>query len=105
MSSYGVSSIRLYRSILKEHKRLLPQDLRKLGDTYLRSEFKAHKEVNEEQAKIFYASWSEYLQNLQNGQHGRSLTETEVSQFSEDQIGKLRSLKEETIKSSEDDSK
>jgi hypothetical protein len=38
----GVSALRLYRSILKEHQKKLPPMFRELGDNYVREEFKRH---------------------------------------------------------------
>ena len=43
------ASLTLYRQILQEHRQRLPALMRKLGDDYVRSEFKAHKAAKPEQ--------------------------------------------------------
>ena len=37
--------IPLYRRLLRTHRKFLPQEMRLLGDEYVKSEFRAHKEV------------------------------------------------------------
>lgn len=53
--------LKLYREILRAHKKL-PEAQRKLGDSYVRSEFRAHKDIdNPLQIVGFLSSWQEYL--------------------------------------------
>ena len=68
-------ALQLYRNILKAHKRYLPYEMRRLGDSYVKSEFKLFKAVtNEGQLNQFYTGWNEYLdQLLQTGRTKESL--------------------------------
>lgn len=38
--------IPLYRRLFRAHRRHLPQDMRLLGDEYVRSEFRAHRNID-----------------------------------------------------------
>jgi hypothetical protein len=54
----------LYRSILRAHKKFLPNDLRSIGDVYVKQEFKLHKTAKPEQADAFMTEWTGYLDQL-----------------------------------------
>lgn len=47
----------LYKTILKLH-RGLPKELQELGQTYVRDEFRRHKNCNPKEAQIFMIEWS-----------------------------------------------
>ena len=49
--------IPLYRRLLRAHRRCLPRDMRLLGDEYIKSEFRAHREV-ENPMHIVSSVWS-----------------------------------------------
>jgi hypothetical protein len=68
-------AIQLYRNILHAHRRYLPLELRQLGDSYVKSEFKLFKAVtNEGQLDQFYMGWNDYLEQLlQTGRTKESL--------------------------------
>nr|XP_033786966.1 succinate dehydrogenase assembly factor 3, mitochondrial isoform X8 [Geotrypetes seraphini] len=52
-----VSQVRcLYKKILRLHK-ILPLDLKVLGDQYVKDEFKRHKTVNPTEAQRFLEEW------------------------------------------------
>ncbi|KAJ1732416.1 hypothetical protein LPJ61_002054 [Coemansia biformis] len=54
-------ALQLYRSILRTH-RLLPRELRFVGDQYVRSEFRSHRAVTEKRfLDQFFAQWASYL--------------------------------------------
>jgi hypothetical protein len=38
--------IPLYRRLLRAHRKFLPSEMRLLGDEYIKSEFRAHREVD-----------------------------------------------------------
>jgi hypothetical protein len=58
-------TLKLYRSILQAHKRHLPQEMRQLGDAYVKQEFKLHKDVTKpEQLTPFFTAWQDYLQQI-----------------------------------------
>jgi hypothetical protein len=47
----------LYKRILRLHY-ALPPDLRLMGDTYVKSEFRLHKAASNEQALLFLREWT-----------------------------------------------
>lgn len=47
----------LYKTILRLH-RGLPKELQELGQTYVRDEFKRHKNCNAKETQIFMLEWS-----------------------------------------------
>ena len=53
------TAVLLYRNILRAHKRFLPNEMKGLGDSYVKSEFKLFKQVtDEQQLKQFYVEWN-----------------------------------------------
>ena len=48
---------RLYRRLLRLHERL-PGDFSALGRRFVQEEFKKHKDVSQEQAKMFTKEWT-----------------------------------------------
>lgn len=60
----------LYRSLLRAH-RSLPSDMRSLGDSYVRDEFKRHQKIdNPLQIVAFHSQWQMYLEQLKGGKDG-----------------------------------
>ncbi len=56
--------LKLYRGILRLH-RLLPVELRVLGDNYVKNEFRLHRQVRDEAVLMtFFNEWSQYHWNL-----------------------------------------
>lgn len=47
----------LYKTILRLH-RGLPNELQELGQTYVRDEFRRHKNCNPKEARTFMLEWS-----------------------------------------------
>jgi len=88
----------LYRSILKGHQRILPSDLRQLGDKYVRDEFKRHKAAKPEFIASFMSEWQAYLQQLEQGAMGRELSQEELEALNDEQQVQLRNLRLETEK-------
>lgn len=93
-------ALALYRAILKAHITKLPLDLRHLGSSYVRKEFKLHKQVTQEpQLREFFSAWEGYLEVLQRqadvGKFGAHLDEKDRKLFNDDQKEKLVQLKEE----------
>lgn len=90
--------IKLYRSILRAHAHKLPQELRPLGDEYVKAEFKAHQNIDNPLHIVgFLTSWQDYLKNLDGGEwmEGK-LTRDEVDKMSPEQVGQLYELMIET---------
>lgn len=112
----------IYRSILRLHARHLPEKMRAIGDTYVRSEFKLHKNVtNEKQKTQFIQGWMNYLTTMkktvdaQERSHSNDLVDqlgdskaysmTKFGshlppdvQLTDDQRNKIQQLKQEAFK-------
>ncbi|KAL3787748.1 hypothetical protein ACHAW5_002216 [Stephanodiscus triporus] len=59
-------ALSLYKSILRAHDRYLPsQSMRQLGDAYVKSEFRLHKNAKPEQASMFFVEWEKYLEHIE----------------------------------------
>jgi hypothetical protein len=54
----------LYRSLLRAHKNYLPQEMRQVGDAYVKAEFRLHKSAKPEQAQTFLTEWTAYLDQI-----------------------------------------
>lgn len=64
MTSNHVSEVRkLYKFILRLH-RSLPADLRFLGDSYAKEEFRLHKKCKPDEARIFLNEWKVLFNKL-----------------------------------------
>ncbi|XP_005388133.1 PREDICTED: succinate dehydrogenase assembly factor 3, mitochondrial [Chinchilla lanigera] len=110
MPGRHVSRVRaLYRRILHLH-RLLPLDLKALGDQYVKEEFRRHKTVGSEDAQRFLQEWEVYAATLrqqanENRQNstgeacfGTPLSEEKLNDFRDEQIGQLQELMQEATK-------
>ncbi|XP_060760018.1 succinate dehydrogenase assembly factor 3, mitochondrial [Neoarius graeffei] len=109
MGSPGqVSRVRaLYKRILVLH-RLLPVDLRVLGDQYLKDEFRRHKSASPDQVQHFMKEWEDYRDTLQTQvleaagsdkmAFGTDLSEQQLRGFQDEQIGQLYELMLESTK-------
>ena len=108
------AALSLYRGILRAHKSHLPAEMRSLGDTYVKSEFKLHKNVgNASQLEQFFTAWEDYLDQMLKTarikESSLSLGEKEMKanfgqhlspdiKLSEEQELQLEKLKEEASK-------
>mmetsp|Transcript_28942 Transcript_28942/g.42529 ORF Transcript_28942/g.42529 Transcript_28942/m.42529 type:complete len:121 (-) Transcript_28942:577-939(-) len=55
----------LYRSLLRAHQTYLPAEMKQLGDAYVKSEFRLHKNVTKpEQLSAFFREWERYLDQI-----------------------------------------
>ena len=109
-------AISLYRNILRAHKRYLPHEMKGLGDSYVKNEFRLFKNVKDEnQLDQFYSSWQQYLQQILDTARAKEFVSSgsisdaeEITSFgqhlpndvelSEEQREQLFKLKEETSK-------
>ncbi|XP_061698044.1 succinate dehydrogenase assembly factor 3, mitochondrial [Syngnathoides biaculeatus] len=99
----------LYKRILVLH-RFLPIHLKALGDSYVKDEFRRHKNASPEEAKSFMSEWENYKDTLQsqvldsvrdkNGylKFGIDMSEEKLSHFQDEQIGQLYELLLESTK-------
>ncbi len=66
--------------------------MRALGDAYVSSEFKLHKDVkNEEQLGKFFTGWEEYLSHIEQTARARESRAAGISEI-EDESAKLYSF-------------
>jgi hypothetical protein len=98
MSVQRAQVLALYRTVLKSHARILPSDMRQLGDSYVREEFRRHKEAKPEFVAAFMSEWSGYLQQLQQGEVGKQLSKEEIAELNDEQQVQLSNLRLETDK-------
>ena len=112
--------LKLYKSILRLH-RLMPAELRVLGDNYVKNEFRLHRSVRDEKVlETFFNEWSQYHWNLVGQLEadlagmqkqllkplGRKLEMKRLSELNEDQLYTLMELRKhatsEEVKSESD---
>ena len=105
VSKTHVQSVkRLYKLVFQLHKSL-PVELREIGNSYVRNEFKLHKAATPDQAKTFLTEWANYAQTLMKQlkpnagpkRIGLNL-EDKIENFNEGQITQLYELFQETKK-------
>ena len=96
--------LHLYRAILREHRKRLPLVMRKLGDDYVRSEFRSHKSAKAQEVTQFMNAWGDYLLKirLQRDRFGSNLNDNVQKAFSEEQKKKLDELRTEALNSFKD---
>ncbi|XP_045469701.1 succinate dehydrogenase assembly factor 3, mitochondrial [Harmonia axyridis] len=103
MNPNHLRQVRLLYKVILKLNRGLPSALKELGNTYVRDEFKRHKNCDQDQAKIFMTEWTNYALDLSNqlgvkgikeglSGVGKSLTEEELEKFNDDQILQLYDL-------------
>ena len=64
-SSNATKALKLYRSILRQHRKLPDVNMRVLGDQYVHHEFQQHaKTTNPDHLKQFFFGWEQYLDIL-----------------------------------------
>ncbi|KAL9113952.1 MAG: hypothetical protein Q9227_002086 [Pyrenula ochraceoflavens] len=85
--------IPLYRRILRTHRRL-PLDQRVFGDTYVKAEFRRHRDIENPLHVIgFLTEWQLYAQKLEGDEwKGEQLDKTFVERLSDQQVGQLWEL-------------
>ncbi|XP_057293481.1 succinate dehydrogenase assembly factor 3, mitochondrial-like [Hydractinia symbiolongicarpus] len=99
---------RLYRRVLKLH-RCLPVELKNLGDEYAKDEFRRNKTANQLQAYEFIKEWKNYCTTLENqlqlsdSEIGKNLQKENMDSLSQDQLGQLYQLQQETVRIKKND--
>ena len=90
-----VTVLLLYRSILRLHSKHLPYRMRVIGDAYVKSEFRLHKNVtNEIQKAQFLQGWMSYLTTMkQNIHHQEKIQNKPGNLVDETRESELESLK------------
>ncbi|ODV86153.1 hypothetical protein CANARDRAFT_6646 [[Candida] arabinofermentans NRRL YB-2248] len=92
----------LYRSLLRANRKL-GKDERSLGDKYIKSEFRAHKNLENPLHIVgFLTAWQDYLSMVNRNQNNESdwkkyqLKSEDLVKLSDEQIGQLYELMKET---------
>lgn len=57
--------VALYRRLLRLHRARLPFHLRRLGDAYVREEFRKHAKTDAKWLGAFFAEWGAYAETLE----------------------------------------
>jgi Complex1_LYR-like len=86
--------IPLYRRLLRIHRKKLGLEQRVFGDTYLKAEFRRHKDVENPLHIIgFLTKWQEYGQKLEGDDWKEQILDrSTVEKMSDQQIGQLYEL-------------
>ncbi|XP_035665723.1 succinate dehydrogenase assembly factor 3, mitochondrial-like [Branchiostoma floridae] len=94
----------LYRQILRLHRRL-PTHFRAIGDQYTKDEFHRHKKAGAAEVQTFMREWKNYAKMLQEqlakdeaAPVGESLPPEKIENFTDEQLGQLFELQQETTK-------
>ncbi|EDR03989.1 uncharacterized protein LACBIDRAFT_185737 [Laccaria bicolor S238N-H82] len=89
--------IPLFRRVLRAHRHL-PLSMRSLGDAYVKSEYRRHRETTNPVHIIgFLSQWKMYLDGLPQGEEaknfkGKKLDHTVFEKMSSEQLGQLYEL-------------
>ncbi|KZF24351.1 ACN9-domain-containing protein [Xylona heveae TC161] len=86
--------IPLYRRLLRAHRHKLPPEMRLLGDQYVKSEFRAHRSVDNPVHIIgFLTEWQLYAQQLEGeAWKDDKLDKAKIDKMSDQQLGQLYEL-------------
>ncbi|MCJ1305703.1 acetate non-utilizing protein 9 [Hypocenomyce scalaris] len=86
--------IPLYRRLLRTHRNYLPKEMRLLGDEYVKSEFRAHRDVENPVHIIgFLTEWQMYAQKIEGDSWmGEKLDGGKIEKMSDQQLGQLYEL-------------
>ncbi|KAF2661630.1 ACN9-domain-containing protein [Lophiostoma macrostomum CBS 122681] len=98
--------IPLYRRLLRTHRKILGPQERVLGDMYVKSEFRAHKDIDNPVHIIgFLTEWQYYAQTLEGDSwKGDKMDRAKIDKMSDQQIGQLYELMQAIRKQETEDS-
>ncbi|GAA98460.1 uncharacterized protein L969DRAFT_423207 [Mixia osmundae IAM 14324] len=87
----------LYRRLLRVHRKQLPNEMRLMGDLYIKDEFRRHRSTDNPLHIVgFLAQWKTYLDELERQQpgmrEGKPLDNALLDKLSSEQIGQLHEL-------------
>ena len=97
--------IPLYRRLFRAHRKQLRSQERVLGDQYIKSEFRAHRNVENPLHIVgFLTEWQLYAQKLEgDAWHEEKLEQAKVEKMNDEQIGQLYELMRAIQGKSEED--
>ncbi|PGH18981.1 acetate non-utilizing protein 9, mitochondrial [Helicocarpus griseus UAMH5409] len=86
--------LQLYRRLLRAHRKKLPAHMRLLGDEYVKSEFRAHRNIDNPIHIVgFLTEWQIYAQKLEGDTwQGEKLDKAKIDKMSDQQIGQVYEL-------------
>ncbi|KAK5125149.1 hypothetical protein LTR85_000825 [Meristemomyces frigidus] len=86
--------IPLYRRLLRAHRKHLEPEMRVLGDKYIMSEFRAHREIDNPVHIVgFLSEWQMYAQQIEGDLwRGEKMDKSKVDKMSDQQIGQMYEL-------------
>ncbi|KAI6848860.1 hypothetical protein KC332_g1555 [Hortaea werneckii] len=86
--------IPLYRRLLRAHRKFLPAEMRVLGDEYIKSEFRAHRDTDNPVHIVgFLTEWQTYAQQIEGENwRGEKMDKSKVDKMSDQQVGQLYEL-------------
>ncbi|KAI7278502.1 hypothetical protein KC345_g5922 [Hortaea werneckii] len=86
--------IPLYRRLLRAHRKFLPAEMRVLGDEYIKSEFRAHRDTDNPVHIVgFLTEWQTYAQQIEGENwRGEKMDKGKVDKMSDQQVGQLYEL-------------
>ncbi|KAL8950416.1 MAG: hypothetical protein Q9222_003554 [Ikaeria aurantiellina] len=86
--------IPLYRRLLRAHRKFLASEMRVLGDEYVKSEFRAHRSVDNPIHIVgFLKEWQMYAQQVEGDSwKGDRLDPEKIDKMSDQQLGQLYEL-------------
>ncbi|KAG9597755.1 ACN9-domain-containing protein, partial [Aureobasidium melanogenum] len=86
--------IPLYRRLLRGHRKHLPPEMRVLGDEYVKSEFRAHRNVDNPIHIIgFLTEWQGYAQQIEGEKwRGEKMDKAKIDKMSDEQIAQMYEL-------------
>eukprot|EP00656_Telonema_subtile_P050208 TRINITY_DN644_c0_g1_i1.p2 TRINITY_DN644_c0_g1~~TRINITY_DN644_c0_g1_i1.p2 ORF type:complete len:118 (+),score=42.12 TRINITY_DN644_c0_g1_i1:180-533(+) len=93
--SMSSAPLSLFRRILRLHRFKLPADMRHLGDSYVKEEFRLHRTAPPQQVSVFMSEWKQYAAQLEEQvtDFGKELSDVEMEGLTleqQQQLGKLR---------------
>ncbi|MCJ1281840.1 acetate non-utilizing protein 9 [Xylographa opegraphella] len=96
--------IPLYRRLLRTHRKHLPKEMRLLGDEYIKSEFRAHRNIENPVHIIgFLTEWQMYAQKLEGDLWlGEKIDSGKIDKMSDQQLGQLYELMQAIQKRDQD---
>ncbi|VVT55399.1 uncharacterized protein SAPINGB_P004577 [Magnusiomyces paraingens] len=87
----------LFRRVLRAHRKL-PPDVRYLGDEYVKSEFRAHKDIDNPLYIVgFLTQWQKYAESIEGDTWKQDKLDMEkLSKMSDEQLVQLYELMQAT---------
>lgn len=87
-------AIPLYRRLLRIHRKKLEPEQRVFGDTYVKAEFRRHKDIDNPLHIVgFLTQWQQYGQTLEGDDwKGQKLDQELLDKMSDQQIGQMYEL-------------